>query len=594
MLKTIKRKIIAYFSVAFLSVTLAICCYYFYINYRIQEEELIQNARTNIDYFQSNINKMLMRCEQFSDKIYYDHNIAKVLIRKYVPEKSYYNIDRDLVDAIGDISLYLDNDIIAKYIRGIIIKGNNGEVIKYGEDADYIDVAKLEGMEWFQENKDNNYVEWSPMIENESKVSRIKYQIPVVRQIISSYTYRNIGWQFISISPEMIRDAVEDYELQNDDILMIYDAEDNCIYSNKTSLFGTNLTDMIQTWGDKRTVSYDGEKWFMVKNYSAYSGFTIVQLIDYKVFQKQIDLLIKSTGVVILSALIVIFFMTSLLSNNLTKPISNITKKMKLISQGDFSIDRSLEGDDEIGTLGRGINKLAQSVDLLMRQIRDEEAKKKELEYKTLQSQINPHFVYNVLNSVRIMAQLQGADSICTMVENFGDLLKEVSKGVDDKITIEREFDLTERYVYLQKIRKKGLIRTEYEIEAGCEKCLIIKFLLQPLVENAILHGFEGKKGMENICISAKRNGDDLQVTIRDNGRGMTEEEIGRLLKFHNESKTQYNKVGVKNIQERIQLLYGAQYGLSYESVLNEYTMVKVLLPFEVERGENNVQSSVD
>lgn len=594
MLKTIKRKIIAYFSVAFLSVTLAICCYYFYINYRIQEEELLQNARTNIDYFQSNINKMLMRCEQFSDKIYYDHNIAKVLIRNYVPEKSYYNIDRDLVDAIGDISLYLDNDIIAKYIRGIIIKGNNGEVIKYGEDADYIDVTKLEGMDWFQENKDNNYVEWSPMIENESKVSRIKYQIPIVRQIISSYTYRNIGWQFISISPTMISDAVEDYELPNDDILIIYDTKDQCIYSNKTSLFGTNLTDTIQTWGDKQTVSYDGETWFMVKNYSAYSGFTIVQLIDYKVFQKQIDLLVKSTGVVILSALIVIFFMTSLLSNNLTKPISNITKKMKLISQGDFSIDQSLEGDDEIGTLGRGINKLAQSVDLLMTQIRDEEAKKKELEYKTLQSQINPHFVYNVLNSVRIMAQLQGADSICTMVENFGDLLKEVSKGVDDKITIEREFDLTERYVYLQKIRKKGLIRTTYEIEAGCENCLIIKFLLQPLVENAILHGFEGKKGMENIHISAKRIGDDLQVTIRDNGRGMTEEEIGRLLKFQNEFKTQYNKVGVKNIQERIQLLYGARYGLSYESVLNEYTIVKVLLPFEVERGENNVQSSTD
>lgn len=569
--------------------TLAICCYYFYTNYHIQQAELLQNASTNIDFFQSNINKMLMRCESFSDKIFYDNNIAKVLVRKYEPKKSYYNIDRDLVEAIGDISLYLDNDIVAKYIRGILIKGKNGEVIKYGEDADYIDIERLEEMRWFQENKNNSYVEWAPMIENESKVSKIKYQLPIARQIISSYTYRYIGWQYISISPTIIRDAVADYELSNNDILLIFDSKSNCVYSNRAELFGSNFTNDIKDWGDNKTVAYDGQKWFMVKNYSEYSGLTIVQLMDYKIFQDQINILVKSTSLVILVSLIVIFLMISLLSNNLTKPISRITKKMTLISQGDFSVDESLEGDDEIGTLGREINKLAQSVDSLMIQIREEEARKKELEYKTLQSQINPHFVYNVLNSVRIMAQLQGADSICTMVENFGELLKEVSKGVDDKITIAKEFELTERYVYLQKIRKKGMIRTEYEIESGCEDCLIIKFLLQPLVENAILHGFEGKRGMEFIYISAVKKGEDLLISIKDNGKGMGEEEITKLLQDDVEVKTQYNKVGVKNIQERIQLLYGPQYGLSYESKLNEYTIVRVLLPFEVERGEKGV-----
>ena len=224
-----------------------------------------------------------------------------------------------------------------------------------------------------------------------------------------------------------------------------------------------------------------------------------------------------------------------------------------------------------------------------MKQMRREEALKKELEYKTLQSQINPHFVYNVLNSIKIMAQLQGADSIYTMVESFGELLKEVSKGVDDKITIQKEFELLERYVYLQKIRKKGLIRTEYQIEPGCENALIIKFLLQPLVENAILHGFERKKGMEIIQISARREGDNLLILIRDNGIGMTEEEISQLFRTNPESKIQYNKIGVKNIQERIQILYGTEYGLSYESEPDRYTIVSVLLPFESKRGEDIV-----
>lgn len=588
MLKTIKSKLIAYFSVAFLSVTVVICVYYYYTNYRFQESQIIQNANSNIGYIQSNINRMLMRCEEFSDKIYFDNQITKVLTRQYYPEKGYYSLDGDLVNAIGNVSLYLDNDIISRYVRGIVMKGNNGKVIKYGEDADYIDIGQLKKMEWFRENKNNSHVEWAAMIENHSPVSRDKYQIPFVRKLISTYTGRNVGWLFVSISPSIVEDVVKDYELSSDDILIICDKNKKCIYSNQSELFGTDIADMLVKNEDK-TINYNEQKWFEVKNYSEYSGFTIIQLINYKVFKEQREILKKSTFIVLLVMLAIIFSLINLLSNMLTKPISNITRRMKLISNGDFSVDETLEGDDEIGTLGKGINMLSQSVASLMEQIRKEEAIKKEMEYKTLQSQINPHFVYNVLNSIKIMAKLQTADSIYNMVDSFGELLKEVSKGVDDEITIEREFELLERYVYLQKIRKKGLIRTEYTIEPGCENGLIIKFLLQPLVENAILHGFEGKKGMEFIHISAQRQDENLLVLIRDNGVGMTTEEIRQLFECNNENKVHYNKIGVKNIQERIQILYGAQYGLSYESELNQYTEVRILLPFKVKRGEESV-----
>ncbi len=589
MLKTIKGKLIAYFSAAFISIAIIVGFYYYYTNYHLQEKQLIESTSSNIEYIQSNINRMLMRCEEFADKIYFDDKITKTLTREYASSKNYYNLDGDLVDAISNISLYLDNDIISKYIRGIIIKGNNENLIKYGEDADYIDIESLSEMEWFQEDKDNNEVEWAAMMKNNSPVSQDSYQIPFVRQLISIYTGQNVGWLFVSVSPSIVEDVVKDYELSSGDILLVCDKDKNCIYSNQEEFFGKQLKDIATLSDNNKPISWDGQKWFAVENYSDYSGFTVIQLMNYEVFQEQSEILMRSTIIVIFIILVVIFFLTMLLSNILTKPLSNIIKRMKIIGEGDFSVDKTIEGDDEIGTLGKGINSLAQSVASLMEQIREEEAKKKELEYKTLQSQINPHFVYNVLNSIKIMARLQSADSIYTMVESFGDLLKEVSKGVDDKITIDKEFVLLEKYVYLQKIRKKGLIRTEYTIQPGCENGLIIKFLLQPLVENAILHGFEKKKGMEIIKISAERQSDNLLIRIRDNGVGMTEEEIEKLFENNGVTKSQYNQIGIKNIQERIKILYGPQYGLSYESELNKYTTVNVLLPFEEKRRETDV-----
>lgn len=584
-MKTLKGKLILYFSSILLSVTLCLCFYYFYMNCRSQKEELIRNTKTNIEYFQGNINKMLFRCEKLSDYIYLNRAVGKVLIRNYEDEsKTYYNYDQDIAGAINALMIRIDNDIVSDYIRGITIKGNNGKVIKYGIEADYVNLDSLENQDWFKENVGNHTMQWLPIVKNDSEIREKDYLIPIVRHIISSDTHKSIGWQFISVSPNIIEEAIDNFEFQNRDILFVYDRKGNCVYSNKKELVGVDIHNIVNSWSEEQEiVNFADQKWIKTDNYSEYSGLTIVQLVDYQVIEDQTKVLFVSTCIVLIITITVAISMTVTLSNNLTKPIKRIMDRMSQISEGDFSQDRELEGKDEIGILGKGINDLAGNVNRLMNQIKEEEAKKKELEYRTLQSQINPHFVYNTLNSIRIMAELQGAKGICDMVIHFGELLKEVSKGVDDKITIEQEFSLVEHYIYLQKIRRKGLIRTEYAVEPGCEKGMIIKFLLQPLVENSVIHGLEGKKGMGFLWIGAKKQGDNLLITIKDNGVGLTREETEQIFTAGNQKGVHYNKVGVKNVQERIQLLYGEQYGLSFESRKGEYTLVKVILPFEKE-----------
>ena len=580
-MKTIKGKLILYFSTVILLAAIALSAFYVYRNYMYQRRELIQNANSNIEYFQSNINRVLERCSQLSDKIYFNRNIAKILIRNYEPSGP-QNLDRDLRYALRDISGYLTNDIISNYATAIVIHGNNGRTITYGIDADYFPARSLMEEDWFLENRSNSTVTWLPTIENHTGRTTSGSYIPMVRKCISVDGRKEIGWHFLAVSTYLVEDLVEDYQFRSGEILVIYDDNEKCVYSNQKELSEEAIAKLIGLDPEEEVVRFGDSRWFAARSHSDYSGLNILELVSYSSLTSQTRSLFISSFAILFFVAATAIILTVLLSTTLTRPINRILNKMALISEGDFSQDESLNGDDEIGKLGEGVNYLARNVESLMVSVREEEREKKEYEYKILQSQINPHFVYNVLNSIRVMAKLQGAENICNVTENFGGLLKEVSKGVDDKITITEEFELARKYLYLQIVRRKGMLNVQYQIDEDCRNALILKFLLQPLIENSILHGLEGKRGPSRIVLHAFNRDDRLYISIWDNGVGMTQEEITNLMTAQEKKAVgHYNQVGVRNVQERIQLLYGQEYGLSYESVKGEFTEVTVTLPIE-------------
>ncbi len=592
-MKTIKGKLILYFSAVILVMTIALSMFYLYQNYRNQRRELIQNANSNMEYFQSNINRMLERCSLLSDKIYFNRNVAKILIRDY-RASSTQNLDRDLLEALRDISGYLSNDIISSYATAILVSGNNGETITYGVDADYFSMKSLLTEEWFQENRSNSNVKWLPIIENRSGRTTSRYYIPMVRKCISVDGRKEIGWHFIAVSTSMIRDMVKDYPFHKGEILIICDANNRCVYCSNDEISDEEIGKLICLDPSEEMVQIGNTRWFAAHSESEYSGLKLLQLVSYSNFASQIRSLFLSSSVILFFAAATAIILTVLLSTYLSRPINRIIHKMEQISEGDFSVDENLNGTDEIGKLGQGVNFLAQNVENLMINAREEERRKKEYEYKALQSQINPHFVYNVLNSIRVMARLQGAENIANLTESFGGLLKEISKGVDDKIPITEEFELARKYLHLQNIRLKGMLSVRYEIEQGCENYLILKFLLQPLIENSVLHGLEDKRGSRKIEIRAFRRDDCLCISIWDNGQGMTPDEITNLMTMQEKKNIgHYNQVGVRNVLERIHLLYGQQYGLCYESIKGEYTKATVTLPVETAGNQEKELSDV-
>jgi two-component system sensor histidine kinase YesM len=288
-------------------------------------------------------------------------------------------------------------------------------------------------------------------------------------------------------------------------------------------------------------------------------------------------------------------FMGILLSLFLYKtvnvPVKKLQERITHISNGDFRRDMSIEWNHELGDIGKNINMLSENIQFLLNQRIEDERQKKDYEYKMLQSQINPHFLYNTLNSIKWMATIQNAPGIAEMTTALSRLLKDISKGTSNLITIQNEISLVNDYFTIQKYRYGGTITLHYTIEdETLTSCSILKFTLQPIVENAIFHGIEPKGGVGTIEIHIYQDENtDVHIDITDNGVGMEPNLISNLTDKENNDKTTFFKeIGIYNVNKLLQYEFGNQYGLAIKSKLNEFTTVSILLPYHKSCSETS------
>lgn len=301
-------------------------------------------------------------------------------------------------------------------------------------------------------------------------------------------------------------------------------------------------------------------------------------------FLKEKEESFRLSAALILFSVILVFCITIYLRNVLTRPINTINNYIKNVSKGDFKGSLTLSCDDEFQSIAESINNMEREIHELMEKQKEEAEIKKELEFRVLQNQINSHFLYNTLNTIKWMASLQHADTIRDMTAALGHLLQNISKG-SDKISIYEEMSLLDDYVLIQDINYNGQLKVNYHIgDPTITQASILKFLLQPIVENAIFHGIEPKgEDGGTIDIYLNRTDEDIHIHIIDHGIGMTPDQIYILLHPHENprNKRGLNGIGVHNINQRIKITYGKNYGITITSEPGLYTDVLICIPYE-------------
>lgn len=550
---------------------------------------MIHSAETNLHFFSSQIDSSLSEILYLTDYCRYNSNItAFVMTSKEV--SNYNRATATAVERLNDEFLY--NHSNSYFYRLVIASHERSDYLQVMASASYsVDKplpSLIQELPYYKQLFDAPDYDFSVGLKEEPFLSQHPKMLPIIRPVYHPYRNTVIGFVYAEISTALITDVVSEY-----------------IKTEGTTVYFTAGTDTyaITPEGISPTKDLENLREFssdvpLTQNISVFShpeqnGLLYVTMplntpelsITLPVADntpRDFSGYFKVLGPILILVSAAGIFLIITLSRLVTRPVHRLRERLLAISGGDFSLDASLEWDNEFGDIGKSVNQLAVDIQNLIDEKIAYEKQQKDYEYQVLQSQINPHFLYNTLNSIKWMASIQKAEGIAEMATALSHLLKNISKGTSTIVTIQEEITLLEDYFTIQKYRYGGTIELEYDIQ---DNSLLenqtLRFTLQPIVENAIFHGIEpkGQNGKITICIR-RMPGETVGIDITDNGVGMTEEQIHAVLDSDSKKGSQFfRQLGISSVHKQIQYTFGEEYGLTIKSEPGVYTTMSVLLP---------------
>ena len=387
----------------------------------------------------------------------------------------------------------------------------------------------------------------------------------------------------INIDEKELADIYSDKIMGKQDDFFILDGENRIISSIDNGRLGQELNFNLDTAAlkDKKMGYFQtviGKQDYLVTYYVIDGlNYTLLNLVPLQELLEENTVIPKTMLKVAGISFIVCVLIALLFSINVLRPLKNIRLQMQKVENEDFDVEVKLRSNDEIAMLGRSFNKMSAKLKEMINQVYITKIKQKEAELSALQTQINPHFLYNTLDTIYWMCRMEKAFETSKLIEALAKLFRLSLNNGREHILLRDEVEHLKNYLIIQKKRYGDAINFSLDVEEDVLTSTVVKLVLQPLVENAIIHGIEKKEGKGNIVVTIKRASDTIVYEIRDDGKGVDVNEINQLLTAIGDSNRGF---GIKNINDRLKLYFGEQYGLHFSSENGEGTTVTVTQPY--------------
>ncbi|MCM1251375.1 MAG: sensor histidine kinase [Clostridium sp.] len=590
---TIRARILLYTISLILFICIIITAVsYFLISYNLRTN-LIQTSETRLSFLGDSIDANVDNVTNFVRACQTSTKIIQFALESDPADNKTRREARDFVSENYTANAALPLQLVRMVIIG---KNRNGiiQIVEPPYSTVSVSADAILSLPYFASLHDNTLEAYAGIYTDPFYTAREIPMIPFVCPIVHPYKSDEIGYIYTEMSLSVITKPVQDYLSETDSRFFfridehLYQFQDNALSPfDDTLTVVKDLSDnalspdtTIQTVYDENTQ----ETFTIVTRPLGTKGWYITECVDETQLSHSVSSVLFSIALIVVAASSVIgIFLSYFLSRTVNAPVKQLQSRIKRIEEGDFSRDLSTEWEHELGDIGKTINDLSENVLLLMNQRVEDERQKKDYEYRMLQSQINPHFLYNTLNSIKWMATVQNSPGIAEMTTSLSRLLKDISKGTTSLVSIKHELALINDYFIIQQYRYGGAITLEIDIEdESLSACQILKFTLQPLVENAIFHGIEPKGTTGNILIHIYQDEEtDIHIDVTDDGVGMEPELAASLLEKETPvASSLFKEIGISNVHKRLQYEFGSKYGLSIASEPGKFTTISILLPF--------------
>lgn len=413
-----------------------------------------------------------------------------------------------------------------------------------------------------------------------------EYIISVGRSIVDIGSKKSLGFIIINVGIDKLEKLWMDTKLTQNSKFYLVDENDNIIFSKDNTQINRSIgsvlgVEMVLADSPSNYRLYDlmGKKHYLITSSSKMSGWKVITVIPSDELLSYLEKMFYITAFVTILIIILSVVVAILIATGVTRPLYRLNQKMKQIGRGNFDIEIE-NATGEVGEISLTVKKMIQEIKRLINKIYKEEEEKRVAEMNALQAQINPHFLYNTLNTIKWMANIQGAESIENSLNSLSSLFAFIARTKGDYIPIRDEIKFVQDYLVILSLRYYNRFTVLYNINEEVYRFKTLKFLLQPVIENSIFHGIEGvdRKGLLKIGIYFEDN--TIKFVVEDNGKGINADKLHTIFQEgHEAPRNKLNSIGIPNIQKRIKLHFGEKYGVSIHSTDEQGTTVNIVIP---------------
>lgn len=463
-------------------------------------------------------------------------------------------------------------------IANIFLMKETGEIIVNASEYELKKNLGFKQVDWYRETLGQGAMTVSSSHVQYFLEDRYTWVVSCGRQYSHRLTQKPLGVVMVDLNFQLINDMASNIRLGDKGYLFIVNEKGEFVYHPKQQLIYSGLqsepmAEILALDNGLITLLENGQKKHYMVSSSSYAGWKIVGTYfaqDINTFQ---PVLKQFFAIMVVLAFLISTLLSLLIAKSILHPVKELAQAMVQVTKGDLETEILIQSNNEIGQLALMFNRMTRRIQELLQKNKEAERRKRKSELEALQAQINPHFLYNTLDSIVWMAEAGNNQEVVKMTSSLAKLFRiSINRGAE-YITLSQELEHVESYLIIQKMRYGDKLTYHIEADSSVLSVRVIKIMIQPIVENAIYHGIKAMAGAGHINVSVHDSGDKIRIDVADNGVGMADPES------YLRSENPNSGVGLWNVDQRIKLYYGQDYGLIVESELYVGTTVSFFLP---------------